>query len=154
MKLHNTHVKQVKTINASWKENQGIMSWKELPRENCKLLPDQGLKLLRKSLSLYMQFSTQHCISAGRSFNQTQFSFLPLCNESQFFPALSYGPLSPMPRVGALPLMSRGVSPSMLGTEIHISYTQHFLTSVMETGNFKEHWVLCVLDWTGNNEHN
>lgn len=70
------------------------MSWKVLPRENCKLLQDQGLKLLRKSLGLSVQFLTQHCISAGRSFNHTQF-FFPLCDESQFFTVLSYASLSP-----------------------------------------------------------
>lgn len=83
-------------MNASWKDNQGILSWKVLPRKNCKLLPDQGLKLLRKSLGLSMQFPTQHCTSAGRSFNHTQFSFFPpLCDESQFFTVLSYAPFSP-----------------------------------------------------------
>lgn len=100
MKLHNTLVKQVKPVNASWKDNRGVMSWTVLPRENSKLLRDQGLKLLRKSLGLSMHFLTQHCISAGKSFNRTQFSFSPLCNECQFFTALSYAPLSPTPSWG------------------------------------------------------
>lgn len=75
MKLHNICVKQVKTMNVSWKDNRGILSWKVLPRENCKLLPDLGLKLLRKSFGLSMRFLTQCCVSAVKGFNHAQFSF-------------------------------------------------------------------------------
>ena len=92
MKLHNTHVKQVKTMSASWKDNRGILSWKVLPRESCKLSPDPGLKLLRKLFGLSTQFLTRHCISAVKGFNHAQFSFFFSCVMN-----LSSSLLFPMP---------------------------------------------------------
>lgn len=113
-------------MNASWKDNQGILSWKALPRKNCKFLPDQGLKLLRKSLGLSMQFPTQHCTSAGRSFNHTQFSFFPLSvmnpSSSLFFPM----PLShPRPAQGGCtaPDEQRNVTKNAWNRSLYIIYS-------------------------------
>lgn len=80
-------------MNASWKDNQGILSWKVLPRKNCKLLPDQGLKLLRKSLGLSML-----CFSHSTALLQVE---VLTTHNSPFFPLSVMNPSSslvfPMP---------------------------------------------------------
>lgn len=132
MKLRNTHVKQVKTMNASWKDNQGILSWKVTLKEKCKLLPDLGLKLLRKSFGLSTQFLMRH--SHTHTHNSPFLTCMMNLSPSLFFPMPLFEHVHL--RVGVPSMRSSEMSWSMLSIEVYVPYIQYFLMCVEETGNF------------------
>lgn len=152
MKLLNTRVEQVKTTNAWWKDNRGILSWKTLPREKCKLLPDPGLKLLRKSLGVSTRFLTRHCISAVKGFNHAQLSFLTCVmklSSSLLFPLPLAGPCPPR---GGLKLHCLWRAGDVTGGAQQRSLAIYHIASISWPALWKQEIsrnTECFVCWTG-----
>lgn len=116
------------------------------------MLPDLGLKLFRKSFSLSVQLLTWHCISGTKGFNHRQLSFFPCVVIHPKFLTISSAPclsMSSSERTLSAPsMMSRGTSPSTLGTGVYL-YTIHTALPDDCYGNRKFQGTQCFVCWTG-----